>query len=375
MTILHFTGRTTQGLPSLPVDILRKVLTNLWGKDLAICCLVSRDLLDHARVQLYRYITVECVEDFAEEYEYTTNSFRVLCTLFAHPHLARLVRFLEFGTVEECRPEGPSRVSTTPKDVVQTFTSLSPGVLSLEFRFHEWPVIESLPALGGVAPQLQELTVLRLNRIVCEALDRSSKLRFLEVDSIAKDIPESLLVALSSSLVHLLVHRPAESFPILVNAAAGTLRTVDLPMISIPILFQTKLPALEELKIHMEDLSFLEHYPTFSYSAPWWTNYQKAESLKIVTLQFDRDSHFAPHSERFLLNRGEGLFRRQLKRINFFWRLPLERLVESFSLLPATPPVQELEWVYCDESATEMQFEIIRCLCKSAGVEFYPSEF
>lgn len=381
-----FPGRTAQGLPSLPVDILRKVLTNLWGKDLAICCLVSRDLLDHARVQLYRYISVECVSLYVEDdneeddndeagsyrYEYTTNSFRALCSLFAQPHLGKLVRSLAFITVEE-DPDIISRVSTTPKDVVQTFTSLLPGVLSLEFC--EWPVDECLSALQSVASRLQDLTVPELTRGVCEALDRSTKLRFLEVDWIAKDTPESTLVALSSSLVHLLVHRPAERLPILVNAAAGTLRTVDLPMISIPIFFQAKLPALVELTILMNKDQSRDLCPTFSPNAPWWTNYEQAESLMVVTVFMISDGGSTPQSEEVLLGPGKGLFRRQLKRINFFWRLPLERLVESFSLLPATPPVQELKWTYCGRSTTDMQLEVIRCICRSAGIEFYPSEF
>jgi len=321
-----------------------------------------------------------CAEDDEDEddnderepnrYEYSTDSFRALFTLFAQPHLGKLVRSLAFITVKE-DPDIISRVSTTPKDVVQTFTSLTPGVLSLEFR--QWPVDECLSALRSVASRLEDLTVDGLTRGVCKALDRSTKLRFLEVDWIAKDTPESTLVALSSSLVHLIVHQPAEGLPILVNAAAGTLRTVDLPMISIPILFQTKLSALVELTIHMEDLSYLELYPAFFLSAPWWTNYEKAESLEIVTLQFDHDSHFAPHSERCLLFPRKGLFRRQLKRINFLRRLPLEHLVKSFSLLDAIPPVRELQWTY-DGSTTETQLEIIRFLCKSAGIEFYPSE-
>lgn len=366
-------GRAAQGLPRLPVDILRKVLTNLWRKDLATCCLISRDLLDHARVELYRYLTVECVEVSAERYEYTTNSFRALCNLFAHPHLARRVRFLEFGTVEEHRPEGFSRVSTTPKDVLQTFTSLLPGVLSLDLC--DWPVNECLSALYSVGSNLRNLTVPGLTRGVCEALDPSTKLRFLEVYSIQEGIPEHTLAALSSSLVYLQVTSTAECLPILVNAAVGTLRAVVLPMISIPILFRTKMNALVELTILMENDQSSDLCPTFSPNAPWWTNYEQAKSLMVVTVFMTSVGGSAPQLEEVLLCAGKGLFRRQLKRINFFWRLPLERLVESFSLLPATPPVQELKWTYCGRSTTDMQLEVIRCICRSAGIEFYPSEF
>lgn len=141
-------------------------------------------------------------------------------------------------------------------------------------------------------------------------------------------------------------------------------------MLSIPVLFQTKLAALVKLTILIEDHSFNELYRTFSSQKLWWTNYKEAESLEIVTLSWSGYDCTALHSEEFLLGLNEGLFCRHLKRINFLGRLPLERLVKSIGMLPATPPVRELGYQGYDDE--EMELEIIRSLCNLAGIEFFP---
>lgn len=381
LTTIASTGLATQDLPRLPLDIQREVLRSsvLSHQDLATCCRISRDLLDYVRVQLYRHIKVVCVkiclpdddgnEEATYRYEYSTNSFQAMYTLFAHAHLGKLVRSLEF-TVVETDDERISLISTTRNDTARTFTSLAPGVVSLDFRDYDWPVEEYLPVLSSVASSLEEVSVQDLDENVCEALARSTKLRTLKVDTIDSEVPEDLLATLSASLVEISINSRPQCPPILVNAAAGTIRKVTLPMLSIPVLFQTKLAALVKLTILIEDHSFNELYRTFSSQKLWWTNYKEAESLEIVTLSWSGYDCTALHSEEFLLGLNEGLFCRHLKRINFLGRLPLERLVKSIGMLPATPPVRELGYQGYDDE--EMELEIIRSLCNLAGIEFFP---
>ncbi|GAA5833929.1 hypothetical protein JCM5353_002599 [Sporobolomyces roseus] len=294
-------------------------------------------------------------------------------TLFAHPHLGKLVRSLKFTVIHEEEHDGMlSLISTTRNDAVRNFTSLAPHVISLDFRDPDWPVEEYLPALSSVAPRFEEVSVNKLEENVCEALARSTKLRTLQANRIDQDVSKEALVALSSSLVVLSIRTTARCLPTILNAAAGTLRKVTLPMLSLPEVFQTKIAALSELTILIEDHSSFKLYPTFASHEPWWTNYKEAESLEVVTLSWVGCDGAAPQSERFLLGLDRYLFCRKLKRINFRMRLPLERLVESIGVLPATPPVQELGWTGLAHRVTEMQLGVIRGLCNLAGIEFYP---